>query len=222
MRRKGLSSAAKARPRGPSERAQASHSPTSSRQGVEPPVTFECARGLRIGHPRYGRLEVCATSRGGSADWESAVSPTGSRQGGAECGRFADCQFATQQAASLRYGSAGFQPAVSPTSSRQGVEPPVTFEFAGGLRIGNPHYSRLEVCATSRGQGCEVKFGFHRPIRVEGFRLQVPGCRFLAKGMLYLKVIRRVPNSAQQPLAMVASMAVPEGRLPTQKAAFRA
>jgi len=41
-----------------------------------------------------------------------------------------------------RRGSAGFQPAVSPTSSRQAIR------TSQRLRIGNPRYSRLEVCAT--------------------------------------------------------------------------
>ncbi len=43
--------------------------------------------------------------------------------------------------------SAGFQPAVSPTSSRQPVR--TRCGLAGGQRVGNPRYSRLEVCATA-------------------------------------------------------------------------
>jgi DMSO reductase family type II enzyme chaperone len=44
--------------------------------------------------------------------------------------------------------STGFQPAVSPTSSRQGVNEVKSLENSEHLRIGNPRYSRLEVCAT--------------------------------------------------------------------------
>ncbi len=43
--------------------------------------------------------------------------------------------------------SAGFQPAVSPTSSRQPVR--TRCGSAGGQRVGNPRYSRLEVCAAA-------------------------------------------------------------------------
>jgi len=43
--------------------------------------------------------------------------------------------------------SAGFQPAVSPTSSRQPIR--TRRGSAGGQRVGNPRYSRLEVCATA-------------------------------------------------------------------------
>jgi hypothetical protein len=56
-----------------------------------------------------------ATKKRGSADWQSAVSPTGSRQNAICSGvekffattddsRRADCQSAIQQTASLRYG----------------------------------------------------------------------------------------------------------------------
>jgi hypothetical protein len=51
-------------------------------------------------------------------------------------------------AAALRECSAGFQPAVSPTSSRQTVRETSRIESSLGVRIGNPRYSRLEVCAT--------------------------------------------------------------------------
>jgi len=44
--------------------------------------------------------------------------------------------------------SAGFQPAVSPTSSRQTVGETGSVGSSQHLRIGNPRYSRLEVCAT--------------------------------------------------------------------------
>jgi DMSO reductase family type II enzyme chaperone len=47
-----------------------------------------------------------------------------------------------------RVRSAGFQPAVSPTSSRQAAEASDAEENSDGTRIGNPRYSRLEVCAT--------------------------------------------------------------------------
>ena len=40
--------------------------PTSSRQGVELPVAFGFARGLRIGNPRYGRLEARCQDMGNS------------------------------------------------------------------------------------------------------------------------------------------------------------
>jgi hypothetical protein len=48
--------------------------------------------------------------------------------------------------------SAGFQPAVSATSSRQSVTQADTPAVWHALRIGNPRYGRLEVCATSRSQ----------------------------------------------------------------------
>ena len=51
-------------------------------------------------------------------------------------------------AVTLRECSAGFQPAVSPTSSRQTVGAPCSVENPRRLRIGNPRYGRLEVCAT--------------------------------------------------------------------------
>jgi outer membrane protein TolC len=46
-------------------------------------------------------------------------------------------------------GSAGFQPAVSPASSRQDVGTDGASESSQRGRIGNPRYSRLEVCATN-------------------------------------------------------------------------
>ena len=45
--------------------------------------------------------------------------------------------------------SAGFQPAVSPTSSRQTVGKTEVVWNGRALRVGNPRYSRLEVCATA-------------------------------------------------------------------------
>ncbi|MGI8965095.1 MAG: hypothetical protein ACR2H1_03290, partial [Limisphaerales bacterium] len=44
--------------------------------------------------------------------------------------------------------SAGFQPAGSPISNRQGVVGSRAFGVANLLRVGNPRYSRLEICAT--------------------------------------------------------------------------
>jgi hypothetical protein len=54
--------------------------------------------------------------------------------------------------------SAGFQPAVSPTSSRQGVKNAMRSGPPDGWRIGNPRYSRLEVCATPGGFRQQVKY----------------------------------------------------------------
>jgi hypothetical protein len=42
--------------------------------------------------------------------------------------------------------SAGFQPAVSPISNRHGVR--TALDQAPRLRVGNPRYSGLEICAT--------------------------------------------------------------------------
>ncbi len=44
--------------------------------------------------------------------------------------------------------SAGFQPAVSPTSSRQTAGKTQVVWNGRALRVGNPRYSRLKVCAT--------------------------------------------------------------------------
>src|SRR5437773_5026452 len=44
--------------------------------------------------------------------------------------------------------SAGFQPAVSPISNRQALAKIAAPECSQRWRIGNPRYSRLEVCAT--------------------------------------------------------------------------
>jgi hypothetical protein len=52
-------------------------------------------------------------------------------------------------AAALRECSAGFQPAVSPTFSRQSVGETCVVENPLGVRIGNPRYGRLKVCATA-------------------------------------------------------------------------
>jgi len=46
-------------------------------------------------------------------------------------------------------GSADFQSAVSPASSRQTVESSGAADHSQPSRIGNPRYSRLEVCATN-------------------------------------------------------------------------
>ena len=51
-------------------------------------------------------------------------------------------------AAALRKCSAGFQPAVSPTCSRQTPGESCDAESSRRVRIENPRYSRLQVCAT--------------------------------------------------------------------------
>ena len=144
-------------------------SPASSRQGYSQFATLGCPPTARIGNSRYSRLEVCATSnrRGhsgvGSAGFQPAVSPASSRQG---CSQFAalGCP-STARIGNPRYsrlevcatsnwrghsgvGSAGFQPAVSPASSRQGCSQFAALGCPPTAQIGNPRYSRLEVCAT--------------------------------------------------------------------------
>src|SRR5438093_3503536 len=44
--------------------------------------------------------------------------------------------------------SADFQSAVSPISNRQSVPTPYPLEISRRLRVANPRYSRLEICAT--------------------------------------------------------------------------
>jgi hypothetical protein len=51
-------------------------------------------------------------------------------------------------AAARQKSSAGFQPAVSPTCSRQTLGESRDVQSSRRVRIGNPRYSRLEVCAT--------------------------------------------------------------------------
>jgi hypothetical protein len=53
----------------------------------------------------------------------------------------------------LIYRSADFQSAVSPASSRQNVRIARAPGDPRRLRIGNPRYSRLEVCATRGATG---------------------------------------------------------------------
>ncbi len=89
-------------------------SPASSRQAAGKTEAVWNGRALRVGNPRYNRLEVCATGR--------VTRP--------------NC-------------SAGCQPAVSPTSSRQTAGKTEVIWNGRALRVGNPRYSRLEVCATT-------------------------------------------------------------------------
>src|SRR5439155_15916132 len=88
-------------------------SPISNRQNLERIGALGYLQRLRIGNPRYSRLEVCATRR-----------------------------------SLRRMGHAGFQPVVSPISNRQKFERIGALGYLQRLRIGNPRYSRLEVCAT--------------------------------------------------------------------------
>ncbi len=64
--------------------------------------------------------------------------------------------------------SAGFQPAVSPTSSRQTVGKTEVVWNGRALRVGNPRYSRLEVCATmNAGPDYEIS-GLDTSLRLAG------------------------------------------------------
>jgi hypothetical protein len=72
--------------------------------------------------------------------------------------------------------SAGFQPAVSPTFSRQGVEKVgAADQSSRRLRIGNPRYGRLEVCATTgwRGIGGVRSAGFQPAVSPTSSRQRV-------------------------------------------------
>ncbi|MBI4663284.1 MAG: efflux transporter outer membrane subunit [Verrucomicrobia bacterium] len=80
----------------------------------------------------------------------------------------------TRSGANARFPrSLGFQPAVSPTSSRQTAGETRSVGRSRRLRIGNPRYSRLEVCATgwllaslALLTGCAVGPNYERPTAV--------------------------------------------------------
>jgi hypothetical protein len=53
--------------------------------------------------------------------------------------------------------SADFQSAVSPNCIRQGAENPAVATVSKPLRIENPRYGRLKICATIKTCLCQIK-----------------------------------------------------------------
>jgi hypothetical protein len=102
---------------------RAAESPISNRRGARFTPCVWLSHALRVGNPRYSRLEVCVTAL---ARWPS---------------------------------NAGFQPDVSPISNRRRAGFAQCLGFSHALRVGNPRYSRLEVCVTALARpACSAGF----------------------------------------------------------------
>ena len=109
-------------------------------------------RRLRVGRP-FASGGVCGLEIRDTADWKSALRDA--RRAMPPNLRLTQTErvarpFSTRGASFSERG-AGFQPAVSPTSSRQ------TVRKWWRLRIGNPRYGGLEICATRCPPGYAAK-----------------------------------------------------------------